>query len=527
MILTDDAVQKILSPPTRVGEVYCKQVSLDQLGEKERELFVEIFPRFFEQPRQHPLRRQMESAGFRWEETYNERRFGSQGLPRGCYYTACSPETGFSQQTLAMELMAYAVASPEFLVDTFDLGDPAAGAISGTLDRNVASHCQEYQNRCIIAILHPLRGVHGAGRHETIVIPYQVTCLNRKAILDLRYKQAMEWLVRTLWEYFPGVLFMNLNLVQGKSGRTVDSVSPPMRFRADFRQVQQLLNDSGAATYEFKNCGLGQLLGDADPLLSVLMYILNPALGGTPIDTIIGEVLVASGVDCLIYPSARHDCGVHYKGDDPVGHLGWNVVDFSSIRLSSQRMGTYMVDGVEVYSGLRGHIEVSLSGTRRSPFDIYSWQLHGTAMETRCNMARNAWQKQLDLECLDFQLDPAVVCERTPWHSYTAGNMSRKPRKFDSWFDLRLAVITKEVSLGSFMLDKDLRRAPTRVGDFIVKLSKDHDLWASGVTATDFDEDDSFLVQRNVGLICPACGDLTKQLSLERLQRCLICGFRE
>jgi hypothetical protein len=267
-------------------------------------------------------------------------------------------------------------------------------------------------------------------------------------------------------------------------------------------------------------------LGNEEPLLSVLQYILNPALGGTPITTIIGEILVASGVDCLLYPSARHDCGVHYKGDAPIAHLGWNVVDFSSLGSSSQRFGTFFVDGAEAYRCLGGHIEVSTKAQRCS-YDVDDWHLHGTAKETRDSMVRNAWREQLDLECSDFRLDPTVVFERTPWRSYTAGNMNRKPRKFDSWFDLRLAVITKEVSLRSFMLDNDLRRTPTRVGDFIVTLSKDHDLWGNGVTATDFDEDDSFLVGRNVGLICTACGDLAEQLSLERLQRCLACGFRE
>ena len=142
-------------------------------------------------------------------------------------------------------------------------------------------------------------------------------------------------------------------------------------------------------------------------------------------------------------------------------------------------------------------------------------------------MVRRAWRAQLEIECSDFQLEPAVVIERTPWQSYSAGKKYRKPREFETWLDLRLAIITKEVSLGSFLLDNRRRRTSTRLGDLIVTLSRDHDLWGNGVTATDFDEDDSFLVCRKVGLICPACGDLAEQLSLERVQRCLICGFSE
>ena len=231
MLPTDDVIRKTLRPPTHAGEVYCKQVRLDQLGKEERDLFIELFPRFFEEPKEHPMLCDLQLMGLRTEEVYNERRFGVPSLPRGCYYTECSPETGFSQQTLAMELVAYARAPRESLVDAIDMADPASGALAGSFESDVTSRCRQYQNRCIIAVLHPLRSGHGKGRRQTLVIPYNVTCLKRKAILDTRDKQAMEWLVEVLWEYFPGALFMDLGLTEGQEGRTAYSAAEVARNR--------------------------------------------------------------------------------------------------------------------------------------------------------------------------------------------------------------------------------------------------------------------------------------------------------
>ncbi|MCB2231717.1 hypothetical protein KQH82_13440 [bacterium] len=530
MLPTAVVLSRISRPPTRSDVLHCKQVRLELLGNEERDYFERMFPRFFEDAQEHPRRRQAERLGLRCEEPYNERRFGVRGLPRGNYYTLCSPETGFSQQTLAMELLAYAIVPRDFVVEAIDVADPAAAELLSSIDSEIASRCKHYQNRCIVVVERQLQpNAGGLGSPRGMVIPYRIAGLNRQMVLDLRQRDAMEWLLRILWEYFPGTLFLNVetNPPRELGDRNLGSALPPVRFMGDPRQLERVINSSEAGKFDIRNCGLGAIFGNRHPFLTLLQLILNPALGGTSVDDIIGELLVAVGVDCLVYPSARHDCGAYYDGSDLVAHIGWHAVDYSSFGSSPNHLGTYMIDDLESYLNILGSIEFFPSRHAEDPCSVDSWHLHGTAAATRAAVLRRAWQSKIELESTDFSLEPNVMVERTPWLSYTHGNMNRKPRVFENWFDVRLAIITKEINLKSFLLNKDRERTSIMVGDFLVALSQNHDLWGSGITATGFDEDDSFLTQNNGDIICPACGDLDRQLTLLRMRRCLRCGFPE
>lgn len=535
MIPTVDVMNRLEPPPTHSGELWCKRFRMDLLDNRERAFFERAFPRFFEAPPEHPRRPEYEQYGFRFEEPYNLRRFsGGTILPRSRYSIECTPETGFSQQTLAMELLAYAATDRDFIPEVFDMTDPELGRLLAVLDSKTVARCAELRNRCLVVLERPLCVEPGVPlTANPFVLPYEVTSIQRNSILDLRERPAMRWLLTTLWETFPGTVFLDLgdDPEHGSSTHAAGPM-PVMRFSGGIEGLEQLrkaLQDPSAGEFGVRDCGLGGIPDHKYPLLNLLQYILNPGLGGTPIDDIIAELLIAMGVDCLIYPSARHDCGVYYDGEHVVANLGWDIVDFSEASLAQPGMSAFLVDRVGAYRNFAGHFEITSDPSAVGTYDPHGWHLHGLAAETRARVLRRLWETRLKRECVDFPLEGHVVFERTPWRSYTSGEKSRKPRAFRSWFDLRLALITGEVRLTSVTVDAPGTQAGTMLGEYMVTLSDQHDLWGNGVTATAYEEDDPFLVQQTPdggGLICPACGDVA-ELSLERMQACLRCGFQE
>lgn len=533
MIANKQLLDKIGLPPTRAGDLYGKHIRIDRLGTEEQEFFKHAFPRFVEEARDNPYRQTIEEFGFTCEVPFQLRRFSSgHALPRGRYYTDCTPDTAFSQQTLAMELLAYATVGRESVFDAFDVADPATTELLRHLDNDIQAQCKQYENRCIVVLEHPLRMDPKASHKPlALVLPYEITRISRKAIFDMRNRQAMQWLLHTLWEFFPGTLFMTLSegAWEEMKSRSLGWGPLILKFSGDPKDLEDALEDQAKVEeFDIKNCGLGSIPSHDNPLFSLLQYILNPGLGGTPIDDIIAGLLISVGVDCLVYPSARHDCGVYYKGDRITGSLGWNIVDLMMQGSSPPRMETYLVDHLDYFRNLSGHLELIPHQDPRDPYDPPGWHLHGTAAETRKRVLRAAWQHKLEQECSDFPLHPNIIVERTAWQSYTHGTMYRKPRAFGSWFDLRLALITNEIKLNSHIFDARQVPVGMTVGEYIVALSQNHDLWGSGVTATYFDEDDPFLIQKeddDVRLLCPACGDVA-EFSLTRMSGCLSCGLR-
>lgn len=60
--------------------------------------------------------------------------------------------------------------------------------------------------------------------------------------------------------------------------------------------------------------------------------LMDPALGGTAETHAIGSWMRSSGVDALIYPSARSDVSVTIRDGELAGWQGWNLVDYRTAR---------------------------------------------------------------------------------------------------------------------------------------------------------------------------------------------------
>ncbi len=60
----------------------------------------------------------------------------------------------------------------------------------------------------------------------------------------------------------------------------------------------------------------------------ILPELLVQERGGGQFTRIVGDWLRRIGVNALIFPSARSDCGVHIINGQMVDYIGWNLVDY-------------------------------------------------------------------------------------------------------------------------------------------------------------------------------------------------------
>ena len=318
MLMTD--LSRVPSPPFRQDPVSLKFVRLDRFTSEQQRQFTSMFGRFFDDPAPHPHGAAFEEAGLPVEESFNMRRFsGGRNLPRGRYYTVCAGADGFSQQTLAMELLAYATIDPDYELDVFDLSDPRARNLVALLDRAAQALCIEHDYKVLAVRRRPavfdtqdviLQRVDPSMADEYFVIPFEIVTCRCDRILDLREKPAMEWLLGLLWEYFPGAAFF-----EGRKGTYAEireatgGRGPAVVIIKAQDRVEELINSFSKQPL-IRDVALKDVPGHEWPFFVLLQYLLNPAVGGTAIDDLIANVLHRFGVECLVYPSSRHDCGV-------------------------------------------------------------------------------------------------------------------------------------------------------------------------------------------------------------------------
>jgi hypothetical protein len=72
--------------------------------------------------------------------------------------------------------------------------------------------------------------------------------------------------------------------------------------------------------------------GTAREFFDLIPMLLHPALGGTDVTHAIGSWMRSSGVNGLVFPSARSDASVTIKNGELVDWRGWNFVDYRSAR---------------------------------------------------------------------------------------------------------------------------------------------------------------------------------------------------
>ena len=276
------------------------------LTEAQRAQFEASFPLFFVPPPALP-------AGAAPRETaFNLRRFSAgANLPRGRYYglidSSLAPRSRaltsmHGMSSLVGELLTYADGSACAWTSAFDLSQVSSqpGMLTDEQRRAVDAthgHVIAVFDRPLVFDSRLDRTAHEQG----YLFPYQVGTMTRERAFDLRRAETLDWLMNALNEDFPNVLFLP----------DIDPADPDsdifyVKNAATPDKRQQLVDTVPHPVYR----GLRGIGEELRGLGDLLRFLLTDSLGGTPLLDFISTYIVDCGADCIIYPSARVDCGV-------------------------------------------------------------------------------------------------------------------------------------------------------------------------------------------------------------------------
>lgn len=126
------------------------------------------------------------------------------------------------------------------------------------------------------------------------------------------------WLMNALSEDLPNALFLP----------DIDPADPDsnvmyVKNAATPERRQQLVDAAPGPLHRGLRGSGEELRGLAD----LLQFLVKDSPGGTPLTDIISAYVLDCGADCIIYPSARVDCGVTYRDYEVDSWWGSNVVD--------------------------------------------------------------------------------------------------------------------------------------------------------------------------------------------------------
>jgi tetratricopeptide (TPR) repeat protein len=235
------------------------------------------------------------------------RRYSGEGnLPRGRYFTVCADASGNDGQTLCRELFEYAdrrIPGFVFVSDSHDAELMAAIEALGFRRANPT-----LQFLIVMVLAPPDDGEREAFRHflgpvlttlygpfdaapdrwhglSLIVIPTMSAPVALDGVIDLRQRAAQSWLFRFFRE-----------------GDGAVSVRSPGRPIADFT--------------------------------GMLPSLLHPEYGGSGFTKSLGSWMRVTGVQGLVFPSARSDVSVTMPDDTSIADFhGWNFVDYRDVDL--------------------------------------------------------------------------------------------------------------------------------------------------------------------------------------------------
>ncbi|MCD4780024.1 MAG: hypothetical protein K8S27_05670 [Candidatus Omnitrophica bacterium] len=218
------------------------------------------------------------------------RRFaGDSSMPRGCFFTIAQDESGFDDGVLVSELRTYYNPSNSGMVQIFDQTNPR----NNQLFKELEFPFGEYN---IVLVFLPLgMEPHKFAREYTVIpepflvfLPLLIQRRRLTRVLDLRLPDVANWFAQTLsrLEWYIG-------------GTTIKAFpyKPPLQ---SFREI--------------------------------LPTMLAQELGGGGFSKVAGLWCRKYGVQALIYPSARTDCGVHIMNNQVLSYNGWNLVDYSGAK---------------------------------------------------------------------------------------------------------------------------------------------------------------------------------------------------
>jgi hypothetical protein len=266
-------------------------------------------------------------------EIRRHRRYaGGDGmLPRGCYSSVCRDARGDDGYCLSRELFAYVDRRvPGFVY----VGDSTSAKLVDSLRTSVRAK----PGYCVTWVLilppnepdavpvyhayyHDLFEMQGGGDAHAVALESKVVETVIDNVLDLRLPVTQQW----FFQHF----------------RNGDG--------------HFLTKDGGTAT-EFYD---------------LVPTLMDPTLGGRPETHAIGSWLRSSGVDALIYPSARSNASVDIHNGKLVAWHGWNLVDY---RRARDLPALELIRSPRSWPGFDQHgVRLSVAGGHRSG----SWRVEG------------------------------------------------------------------------------------------------------------------------------------------------------
>jgi hypothetical protein len=277
--------------------------------------------------------------------------------------------------------------------------------------------------------------------------------------------------------------------------------------------------------------GIGEELRGLGDLLP---YLLVDALGGTPMTDLISTYVLDCGADCIIYPSARVDCGVTYRDAGVDTWWGWNLVDLSEA--TSAYSGHVALVPCPAAKYCKVHMTVivdPLYAGESFPSTVKAlrgWAAEGLVQHTTSTLHARRWMTYFrESHNVEF---PELEVERTE-RKGRLGRYPRKPMKYSSALSLRVDLINQEIRLESAVLSEagEPVDEPRCLGDYLAMLCKDAALFGSARVPTVYSGSWFLLqsrTQTSFTLLCPCCGTQAQfdgEIDLARMAWCQSCRY--
>ncbi len=272
-------------PPLMTFAGCLKYMRLDDASLEDRKVVNTAFPYFFERTEPNSdERRNREVAAklgideFRWRREPRRRFSGGKTLPRARYYSLSKGDAGDDNQTLTNELNAYRDPEGEYFVEAFDLlykqncDDLNIPSPRQAVAILVAPSPRSLRSRGLTPPSQPIPS-------RLLILPYRVETHNIEQTLDLRFPQAQAWFFE--------------------------------RFRDGDGEFVRFAQKSPISSFP-----------------EMLPRLLQSSHGGNDVTDAIGAFLRTSGVNALIFPSARSDAYVIVENGELKDFGGWNLVDY-------------------------------------------------------------------------------------------------------------------------------------------------------------------------------------------------------
>jgi hypothetical protein len=317
------------------------------------------------------MMRQFITEGIPFKMRRHRRYSGGDGLlPRGCYSSVCKDAAGNDGGSLSRELFAY--IDPR-VPGTVYIGDSTSARLNAAIGNSIVvmpGFCAVYvlllapQERAARAIFDEIYGPmleRTGGRGEmlsAIAFETRVDTCTIENVIDLRLPHTRQW------------------------------------FFDNFK--------NGDGHFLIKSGGTARDFYDLVPTL------MHPTLGGNDVTNGIGSWMRSSGVNGLVFPSARSDASVTIEDGELVNWRGWNFVDYRTSRDLPATEVTNSAGGWPNFVQPGAQISVASDGRSAGSFDI-------TGLQGRYDNLREQFEgPKSDADDFRPQTPPSVPAQEPP-----------------------------------------------------------------------------------------------------------------